>query len=272
MAPRSRAGRQHVGAAAVALPPVRGGPRGRAARPGRRLSTRSLLAVFALLVVFAGLYVYARESSLFAIHHVEVSGAPPGLAAQVRQAVAPLLGTSLVRLDGVAVERRVESLPGVVSAAYDRAFPHTLRISVVPERPVAVLRLGGEAWVVSARARLIRRTPVRAAPPLPRIWAPAATRVEEGAYLADEVGGVAARALTLAGRFSARVRSVSYLGGSLVFHLRSGVALRLGEATDIRLKLAVARRALAALPPGSTYLDVSLPSRLVAGTNPQVSG
>jgi hypothetical protein len=51
------------------------------------------------------------------------------------------------------------------------------------------------------------------------------------------------------------------------------VELRLGDPTDVRLKLAIARRALAQLPPGATYLDVSVPGRPVAGAdNPQLSG
>ena len=56
--------------------------------------------------------------------------------------------------------------------------------------------------------------------------------------------------------------------GGLVFHLRSGVELRLGDPTDVRLKLAVARRALRGLPAGTAYLDVSVPERPVAGTQP----
>jgi hypothetical protein len=57
-----------------------------------------------------------------------------------------------------------------------------------------------------------------------------------------------------------------------VFHLRSGLELRLGDPTDVRLKLAIARRALAALPTGATYVDVSVPERPVAGMdNPQLS-
>jgi len=54
----------------------------------------------------------------------------------------------------------------------------------------------------------------------------------------------------------------------LVLRLRSGIELRLGRPTDVRLKLAVARRALRGLPSGAAYLDVSVPGRPVAGTQP----
>jgi hypothetical protein len=51
-----------------------------------------------------------------------------------------------------------------------------------------------------------------------------------------------------------------------VFHLRSGLELLLGDAGDVKLKLAVAERVLPVLPQGSTFLDVSIPGRPVSGT------
>jgi len=240
--------------------------------------TRRSLAVGLALAALAALaYVLARETSAFAIRRIEVRGATPAVAAQVRRALAPFVGRSLVGLDGAALERRVEALPSVVSVDYDRAFPHTLRLDVVPERPVAVLRRGREAWLLSARARLIARLPRGAEPSLPRIWSGGPERLEAGGFLARGPDAVAARALAFAARFPARIAAAAFADGSLVFRLRSGVELRLGDPGDIRLKLAVARRALPDLPRGSTYLDVSLPSRPVAGstpegaTNPQVS-
>ena len=62
------------------------------------------------------------------------------------------------------------------------------------------------------------------------------------------------------------MNSVSYTDGSVVFHLRSGVELLLGNGSDIKLKIAVAERVLPLLPQGSTYLDVSTPGRPVSGT------
>ena len=56
-----------------------------------------------------------------------------------------------------------------------------------------------------------------------------------------------------------------YSGGTLVFHLRSGLQLLLGDGSSIRLKVAVAEHALAAVPSGATFLDVSVPGRPVSG-------
>jgi cell division protein FtsQ len=229
-------------------------------------SPRSVAIGLALLALAGGAYAFARETSTFAIRTIDVVGGPPDVRAQARRALAPLLGSSLVGLDGAALERRLEALPAVVSADYDRTFPHTLHVDVVAERPVAVARSGREAWVVSARARVVARVPRASAPPLPRIWLPARVRVRAGSFLPPDLGGSAVEALGLASRFPPTIRAASVVGGSLVFHLRSGLDLRLGDPADIRLKLAVARRALAAMPSGMTYLDVSVPGRPVAGS------
>jgi cell division protein FtsQ len=205
------------------------------------------------------------------VRRIEIAGAPPAVARQIDRALAPLVGTSLVALDGQGLERRIDGLPSVVAVRYDRAFPHTLRISVVPERAVAVLRSGDTAWLVSARARVIARIAPAALPALPRIWLPAATRIVPGAFLAPTAGGAAARALGFSHGFPVRIRFASSGNGGVVFHLASGLDLRLGDPGDTRLKLAVARRALPLLPSGTTYLDVSLPGRPVAGGNPQLS-
>jgi hypothetical protein len=77
---------------------------------------------------------------------------------------------------------------------------------------------------------------------------------------------VAVRAAGLAGTFASRIATATYADRTLVFHLRSGVEILLGTASDVKLKVAVAARALAVLPSGSTYLDVSLPGRAVSGT------
>lgn len=218
-------------------------------------------------------YLIARETPLFAIDRIEVQGGSPRVARQVHGALASLAGTPLVGLDGSAVLRKVDALPTVVRASYDRAFPHTLRVSVVPERPAAVLRSGTASWLVSARGRVIERLPGRSLPGLPRIWVVSRASVRLGAQLTVAGSGTAARALGLAGSFASRVASASDTGGALVFRLRSGLELLLGDGGDIKLKLAVAERALTRLPPGSTFLDVSIPGRPVSGTgSPAVPG
>jgi hypothetical protein len=200
------------------------------------------------------------------------SPAPPESEAGATRARAAH-GHELFALDGGALRRRVEALPTIVSVGYDRAFPHTLRVTVSPERAVAVLHRGGkETWLVSARGRVVSRIPNFTYGSLARIWVPRATVVEAGAFLIPDKGGAIARALAVASRFPARIAVASLAHDELVIKLRSGIELRLGAPTDVRLKLAIARRALRHLPPGSAYVDVSVAQRPVAGpANPQVS-
>jgi len=262
VAPRARA-------AAIAVPRA-----ARDARLGTRFlpSRRSLAIGLGLLALAGGAYVGARESSVFAVTRIEVLGATPGVREQVQRALVPLHGTSLVGLDGPALERRVESLPTVVSAAYNREFPHTLRVTVVPETSVAVLHRGTQTWLVSARGRVVADIARGTVPLLPRIWVPKQTPVAAGAFLPPALGGAAAQALALVHRFPARIATAALSHGELTFRLRSGLEIRFGDPTDVRLKLAIARRALMLVPPGTTYLDVSVPGRPVTGTNSKVSG
>jgi cell division protein FtsQ len=233
---------------------------------------RRLLAIAIVApIVLVGAYFAARETSTFAVRTISVSGGTPAVQRQVRAALAPLVGRSLLALDGRALERKVDALPTVVSTSYDRSFPHTLRVRVVPEVPVAVLHRGKETWLVSGRGRAIAQIKTGTRLGLPRIWVPTAAQVEAGGFLAPDQGGTAARVLALAAGFPARFTTVSLAHGELTMELRLGVELRLGEPVDVRLKLAIARRALRVLPPGSTYLDVAVPQRPVAGSNPQVS-
>jgi cell division protein FtsQ len=234
-------------------------------------SRQSLLIGLGLLAIAGGAYALARQTSAFAVDRIEIRGASPRVAAQVRHAVAPLRGASLLSLDGSALVHDVDALPTVVTAGYDRAFPHTLRIDVVPERPVAVVRQGAKAWLVSARGRVMRPIPPHGARPLTRIWIPKTTPVAVGGFLPTNHAAAIARALALAARFPAHIAFAALRHDGLVFRLRNGLELRLGDPNDVRLKLAIARAALRRLPAGTLYLDISVPGRPVAGSNSQLS-
>lgn len=248
------------------------GLRGRVWPPSRRLLTLS-----AGLVALAGLaYLAARETPLFALRQVEVKGAPAGVEAEVRSAAAPFLGESLVALDRAALRRSLEALPVVRSLRIDRAFPHTLRIAVVPERPLAVLRRGRDAWVVSERGRVLRRIDRAGAASRPRIWTSQTTPVEVGETVAAEpVNAALATLRRVPANFPVGIRSARSEGDSVVLVLAQETELRLGERTSVALKLAVAARVLATLAPVErhelAYLDVTVPERPVGGLKSQVS-
>lgn len=234
-------------------------------------SGRSLAAGFALLVLAVGAYVGARTSAVFAVERIEVTGLPGPDAAAARDALAPLEGRSLVALRRSDLQRRLAPLPGISSFAYDRAFPHTLVVRAVPEVPLAVLRRGDESWLVSRRGRVLRTIPARTRLDLPRVWIPRRIAVASGTTLADDAGGSAVRALALLDATGAGVRARTVrMGGELTYLLRSGLEVRLGSMRGVELKLAVAAEILPRLTPDIRYLDVSVPSRPVAGTESQV--
>jgi len=66
-------------------------------------SGRALLVATALVLIAAGLYGLARGTSMFAVRTVEVQGASPALAAQVRAALRPVEGTNLLALKAGAI-------------------------------------------------------------------------------------------------------------------------------------------------------------------------
>jgi cell division protein FtsQ len=267
------ASRPKQAARAAVLPFPRQGLLSRAAR--LLPSGRALLVCAVLFAAAAGVYVVSRETSLFAIQRIDVRGVSPAAEAEVRTALAPLQGSSLLALGGDTVTRRVGALPDVLSVTYDRGFPHTLTVTVTPERPVAVLRRGDESWLVSARGRIMSRLAPGRRPGLPRIWVARQVDATLGATLSDSdaLSAVAAVAPLVRVAFPAQVASVETKNGSVTLHLRTGLALVLGATTDLRLKYVVAKQLLREVPttPG-TYLDVSVPERPVSGANPQVGG
>ena len=97
------------------------------------------------------------------------------------------------------------------------------------EVPVAVLRRGSDSWLVSARGRVIRTVDRGSSRTLPRIWLPATTVLQEGAFLADASGALAARSLTaLVGSGVSRVEA--YLEGFSYEELLDLIDRRLGRA------------------------------------------
>jgi cell division septal protein FtsQ len=244
----------------------------------RSSPTRALVWLGAIVVLVALTYLVARDSSIFAVTRIEVTGAPPDVARQARGALAFVDGRSLLRLDGHGVVAALERLPAVYRASYDRDFPHTLRVRIVPERPVAVLRRGLESWVVSARGRVIASVRRGVLASLPRIWLGRTAVVRVGAVLRDSSAALASRALSSfenAG-LGRRISFVKAADGRLVAGLRTGLELRFGPPVDLELKLAVASVVLPTLAEpaigGPRYLDLTVPERPVAGTDPQVEG
>jgi cell division protein FtsQ len=268
VAGRGRAGREprpRTRAASVVVPFPRTSSGDRLELGPLVPSGRSLLLAFALLGGVLLALVVARETSLFGVRTIEVTGGNGAIARQVRRALADRTGQSLVGVDLHAARRDVAALPTVAAVDFDRAYPHTLRVMIVPERPVAVVRQGAEAFVVSERGRVTAHVERTAQPALARIWVAKDVRLDPGELVDGDLRTAVRAVAPLAGvDFPSRVVSVTTTNG-LMLRLGSGLELRLGDTSNVDLKLAVAGRVLHLLPVGSGYLDVSVPDRPVAG-------
>ncbi len=244
--------------------------------PRLALPLRRVTAALALAACAAGLlYVAARETPVFALRSLEVRGAPDELVPRIEAALRRFEGTSLVALDTAAVERALRALPELRSASAERDFPRSLDVTVVPERAAAVLRRGDGAWLVSAGGRVLRQQPLAALPALPRLWVDSPEPPAPGVVLAPTGLGAAVRAASLVpADFPAKVASARGTVDEVTLVLANGTELRLGEATDIRLKLAVAATVLDTLSrierSGLAYLDISIPTRPVGAQKSQV--
>ena len=243
-------------------------PRGRQIEWARLAPSGPSLAVgFLLLALAIAGYAVARESPLFAIRHIEVVGASPAVRERVRAALAPSLeGRSLVGLQRRDVDRPLVGVADVAAARYDRAFPHTLRVFVLGERALAVLRRGSESWLLSTRGRVLRSLPHGARPRLPRLWVPKTVEVGVGDVVGDVTAARGVHALAAAARtdLPVGVRTVRLDPGETTIILRNGLQVRLGRDHDLRLKLAVAASVIPQLGPTTTYVDVAVPDRPVA--------
>ena len=135
---------------------VLGGALGRVPRrsPALIVAVALLGGICALGLGILG-YRLAAASGGFDVQRVEVRGAAD--AGAVRAAVTRRsAGRSLLDIDPGAVARAVAALPTVQRATVDRAFPGTLSITVVPERPIAV---APGRIAISATGRVLGRAP-----------------------------------------------------------------------------------------------------------------
>jgi cell division protein FtsQ len=246
---------------------------------GGRLRAPSARALAVAASVVAGLgllYLGARETPVFALRELEVSGVSPAVRRSVEAAAKPYVGESLVALDQDELRRQLQSLPSVRSVRMDRAFPHTLRIVVVPERPLAVVRRGPDAWLVSEHGRVIRELEPGRRNTRTNVWTGPDTSLAVGGTVEDgELRTVLDALRRVPDTFPARVSMARVEEEEVTLILAGGAELRLGERTSLPLKLAVAARVLAAMTAEERgdlgYLDVAVPKLPVVGDKSQLS-
>jgi cell division protein FtsQ len=197
------------------------------------------------------------RSGAFSVQRVAVVGAPK-LAGDVRAAATGAVGRgSMLAVDARAVEAAVESLPHVRSASVDRAFPHTLRVTVVPERAVALVRRGNGVLALAASGRVLgteaasRGLPMIAAAPgdLPGVG---------GTVRAPKV--LEQLNVAAAPHRGLRISAIGYGDDGLIARTAGGTDLRIGDNRDLAIKLKVARSVLRRAGSDAVYVDVTVPT------------
>jgi cell division protein FtsQ len=236
----------------------------RAAVPGphgrRRLAALALLAA----VLGAGYVFWLRDSSLVRVERVTVTGLDHSDAARIRAKLAAAAQhMTTLHVDDGALQRAVADEPIVQSLSIQTDFPHGLAITIVQNRPVAMLVAGGREVAVAPDGTLLAGTRFARSLPTVRVAAlPAKGHVPNGAVRDEVVVAAAAPP-----RLLARVQSISIQHGrGIVAQLEHGPVVIFGRPVELGRKWTAAGAVLAQhSSQGATYIDVRMPDRPVAG-------
>ena len=231
-----------------------------------------LLGTFGILL-FVGGYEYLATSSVFAVHKVEVTGAPAWLAQDIRRTAQPdIRGHSLLQLDTGPLVQSVKQLPYVQSVTADRQFPNTLAIHVHAYRPAVYAQAGPVGYLVASSGRVLQQ--VTAWPNgLPRVQLPAGTALLVGHQNGDvNLTGALAVLRAIPPHFQAKVGPIHDLvsgSGTVAMLIGQHVRIRLGQATQLGLKMQVVERVISRIQGSQranlAYLDVTAPARPALG-------
>ncbi len=232
-------------------------------RPGLRL----LLILLAVVAVLAGGWLWFRDSSLVAVKRVRVSGVSAGPdAAQIRRAlVAAAHDMTTLDVQLARLRSAVAAYPVVKDLRVSTQFPHSMKIAVIEQVPVAAVTVDGRQTPVAADGTLLHDlapAAMAALPTVPVKALPGGTRLTEP----DAVSAVKVLAAAPYAMLAKVQQVTSDPSHGLVVQLRSGPSLYFGDTTRLVAKWAAAAAVLA--DPGSagaSYIDLTDPVRPAAG-------
>lgn len=260
---RTQAAPRRRGAAAAtgrARPTPRLSLRRRLPRPG----LRALGILLVIIILGGGAFLWFRTSSLVAIRQVTITGVSGPDASKIRAALKNA-AREMTTLDvrRAALHTAVAPFPVVKHLRVSTSFPHTMRIEVIEQVPVAEVSDGGRLVPVSADGTLLHDASVSG--PLPTI----ALSVPPGGTHVDGPGKSEVRLLGAAPyALLAKVGQVSTdPHHGFVATLRNGPKIYFGMATHLAAKWTAAAAVLASSSSdGAVYIDVTDPARPAAGT------
>jgi cell division protein FtsQ len=228
-----------------------------------KLRRRLIVAVLLAAALFALYRFWFRDSSFVSVQHVTVTGLTTRDAPRITTALtAAAHDMSTLNLDPSTLNSAVASFPIVKSIEAQASFPHTLKIHVVEQEPVAVLSVDGERLLLAPDGSVLRD--VATGHPLALIKSGGAVPQD---MLTDRVALsslhiAAAAPAALAGR----IISIAHEKEGIVANVRGGPKLIFGDDSRPFAKWAAAAAVLAdPSSKGATYIDVRIPGRAVAG-------
>jgi cell division septal protein FtsQ len=222
---------------------------------------RKLICIIAVAVFAIGGWLVLRDSPLFSVDQVEISGLPatvlPQVGADLRAAARRQTTTDF---SVGALRAAVAHYSVITQITATTHFPHGVSISVDTRTPVARLDLDHHLVMVDATGALVTGVHLQHL-----VVLRTDTRLVRGAtrdpfvLVALQIVADAPAALR------SRVASVSSVKGLLTVHLRRGPRLIFGNDALPHAKWDSAAAVLAdASSRGAAYIDVEVPSRPAA--------
>ncbi|MGO9488903.1 MAG: cell division protein FtsQ/DivIB [Solirubrobacteraceae bacterium] len=256
------------GGAARRASPARAARRGLAGLAAAlRAHRRARLALVVLLIalpLLGGGFLWLRQSSFVAVEHVRIVGVHGPQASAIDAALTEAArGMSTLDPKPSALRAAVASFPLISALRAIPGFPHSMRIVVSEQPPVAALLVAGVRTAVAGDGVVLG--PGMLSSSLPTVAEasdpPAGTRLRNPLVLdALTVLGAAPPVLD---RLAAR----AYEGPrGLTVAMRNGLLVYFGDAARPHAKwLSLARVLSDKSSAGATYVDVRLPEKPAAG-------
>jgi cell division protein FtsQ len=237
----------------------------------RRRARRALVAVVAALPLLGGGWWWLRDSPLVAVERVQISGVQGPNAASVEAALSSAARRmSTLDVNVGALRAAVAPFRVVESLSVSASFPHTLRIHVVEQLPVAALTVAGVRTAVAADGVVLG--PALLSGSLPAIAGGSGQVPSPSGHVEDATVRTELRVLGAAPRMLLGWVARVFMDGppareGLTVAMRDGLTIYFGDATRPHAKWDSAVRVLAdPSSAGATYVDVRVPERPAAGT------
>ena len=220
---------------------------------------RNVLALVLLVELIAALFTTPH----LAIRRFEIHGARMLSAGDIISVSGVRAGQNILTLRKSLIESRIRILPMVQDVHVHRKMPKTVRIIIRERTPYAVVSAGNFGMVIDRGL-----VPFKSAEPfdfsrLPIIEIPPTRTLRLGKKIDSPYVVAGVECLRLSSRYFPKAKRVSVDAYLNVCLNMEAFRIRLGQPTQLREKLAVARDLLDARPAivkVGEYLDVSSPN------------